>query len=224
MSQSFKICRTLKLKEVSILNNTNKQKGFIPLVALAVIAALGVGGAGTVAAARGSVPGDVLYPVKEATEALQVVTAFSPEGKAAVHLAIANKTEAELNKLQAKSASADKIQKAAQKIADNDKEAEDETNQAKAAGKDVSNLTSLLQGNLERHEAVLQRVMNQVPDQAKDAIEKAIQNSQKGLTNAIQQQTRTREEEGSGSGKAENDSDPTEHPSGKPSVTPGRAR
>ena len=54
-----------------------------------VLAVVG-GGAGTVAAASGSLPGDALYPVKRATEEVRLAFQFSQEGKAKLHVAYAD--------------------------------------------------------------------------------------------------------------------------------------
>ena len=47
-------------------------------------------------------------------------------------------------------------------------------------GKDVSELTKLIQESLGRHQQVLQELIDKVPEQSKEAIQKALENSQTG--------------------------------------------
>lgn len=63
---------------------------------VAIVFALFVAGGGTVAAARGSMPDDLLYPVKLATEQVQLAFTFSSLGKAELHAKLADKRVAEI--------------------------------------------------------------------------------------------------------------------------------
>lgn len=176
----------------------NNQKGIIPLVVVAIVALIGLGSAGTVLASQNSLPGDTLYPVKSAVQSLQVAFAFSSDSKASEHLAIAEETLNELTALQDKGASADTLQLAAQKISENDSEAQDEVDQAKSDGKDITELIAKLQSNLDRQQSILQSVLNKAPEQAKASIQSALEHSRRGLENAIQEQNK---KESSDSGK-----------------------
>lgn len=217
--------------KVSVQKIYSSQQGFVPLVILAIVGLVGIGGTTTAAvASQGSIPGDVLYPVKEVTENVRLTTALDNVSKAKTHLAIADEKLNELEKLQARGASADKIVKALEKMEANKQKADEETEKAQAEGKDVEELVAKLQANLERQQAVLIKVLDQVPEQAKEAIQRALENSQRGLNKAIEMQNREKgmPEDAKQSGK------PPDMPTnsatsggkpadvGKPSNTPAR--
>ncbi len=68
-------------------------------VAASLVAALVLGGAGTVAAAGGAVPGDPLYPVKEFREEARLWFARSPEAKVAIYSRLVKERAKELRTL-----------------------------------------------------------------------------------------------------------------------------
>jgi len=68
-------------------------------VALAVILALLLAGGGTVMASSDSLPGDVLYPVKTATEKVQAFFTFGDEAKANLHIKFAERRGKEIELL-----------------------------------------------------------------------------------------------------------------------------
>jgi hypothetical protein len=72
-------------------------------VALAAVLALVAAGGGTVAAASGSLPGDVLYPVKTATEKVERFLSFGDEAKASFHIKMAERRLEEIESLIEKS-------------------------------------------------------------------------------------------------------------------------
>lgn len=85
------------------------QQGLALAVLLIVSTAVTLGGTTAVIASQESIPGDVLYPVKETVENVQLMGALSDEGKAKVHLSIAKGKISEIEKLNSRRASADKI-------------------------------------------------------------------------------------------------------------------
>lgn len=178
----------LNIGEMTNSKSNYLQRGVIPLVVLALLAVVGVGGAATVVS-RGSIPGDILYPVKETTENVRVATAFSDESKAKVHLAIADEKLNEIEKLEARGKSADKIIAATERLEKNQGKAIEKLEKAQSEGKDVSAIALRLQSNLERQQSVLARVLEKVPEQAKAAIQRAMENSQGGLIKAQEMQT-----------------------------------
>lgn len=121
-----------------------------------------VGGAGTVFAAQSSLPTDTLYPVKQASE--QTLLGLTPSPwKGEVALAIADRRADELKKLitlgknnQIATAVADYAQSIKQV------EATDNVPQ------------SVIDAHVAIHQQVLNQVLQQVPNQAKPAIEHAI--------------------------------------------------
>ena len=179
----------LNIGEMTNSKSNYLQRGVIPLVVLALLAVVGAGGAATVVS-RGSIPGDILYPVKETTENVRVATAFSDESKAKVHLAIADEKLNEIEKLEARGKSADKIIAATERLEKNQGKAIEKLEKAQSEGKDVSAIALRLQSNLERQQSVLARVLEKVPEQAKAAIQRAMENSQRGLIKAQEMQTK----------------------------------
>lgn len=63
---------------------------------VAIVLAIFIAGGSTVAAAGGSMPDDLLYPVKLATEQVQLAFTFSSLGKAELHAKLADKRVAEI--------------------------------------------------------------------------------------------------------------------------------
>lgn len=167
------------------------QCGVIPVAVLALLAVIGVGGVATVASQK-SVPGDILYPVKETTENVRVATAFSDESKARVHLDIAEEKLNEIEKLGSKDKSADKILAASERVVKNQEKATEKIEKAQSEGKDIDTIVLKLQSNLERQQSVLARVLEKVPEEAKAAIQRAMENSQRGLINAQEMQTNSK--------------------------------
>lgn len=68
----------------------------------AAVLILIIGGTGTVAASRGSLPGDTFYPVKLASERMQLALEFSESDQAELHVAFAEKRARELSTLLAR--------------------------------------------------------------------------------------------------------------------------
>jgi len=87
-----------------------KEKRRLPLwswqwrwaLAVAVILALFLAGGGTVMASSDSLPGDVLYPVKMATEKVQAFFTFGDEAKANLHIKFAERRVKEIESLAGK--------------------------------------------------------------------------------------------------------------------------
>lgn len=160
------------------------QKGFAPLIALGVAGVVFAGGTGAVVASGNDVPGNVLYPVKQATESVKVAAAFGDESKARAHLDIADTKLNEVEQLVADQAPADKIDDALSQMEEARQKAQEKMEAARENGKDVEELQALFAENLERQQAVLAGVLEQVPEQAQGAIQRAIESSQRGLQEA----------------------------------------
>lgn len=164
------------------------QQGIAPLILVGLLALTIAGGAGTVYAVNHSLPGDLLYPAKQQLSNLQLLIALTPEDKASVRLKIADKKLKEIEKLQIKNASAEKIHQSVDALIKDTDLVEKEVEDLQAKNKDVSSLLERLRDNLERQQTVLERVAQQVPLSARTHIEDAIAASQEGLMKAIQQQ------------------------------------
>ena len=84
-------------------------------VAVSIILALVIAGSGTVAAAGNSLPDSPLYPVKLATETVQLKLAGTPLEKAELYAKLADKRVAELVKM-AEKGKPEQVQKVAQRL------------------------------------------------------------------------------------------------------------
>jgi hypothetical protein len=84
-------------------------------VAVSIILALVIAGSGTVAAAGNSLPDSPLYPVKLATETVQLKLAGTPLEKAEVYAKLADKRVTELVKM-AEKGKPEQVQKVAQRL------------------------------------------------------------------------------------------------------------
>ncbi|MDP2954041.1 MAG: DUF5666 domain-containing protein, partial [Chloroflexota bacterium] len=69
------------------------------VAAASIILSIVLGGAATAAASSGALPGDTLYPVKRATEEAGLAFQLSDKGKAALHLAYAERRSQEISVL-----------------------------------------------------------------------------------------------------------------------------
>lgn len=154
---------------------------------LAGVLATGLLGGGSAAAAQGSLPGEPLYGVKQATEGIRLAVARSDADKADLHLAFAERRASEAAEL-AQRGKSQEAHEAAEGYQKHVAAVEADLEQEKAHGKDVEKLVAKFQEHLERHEATMTRVLDQVPDQAKEAIQQAMEVSRRGQETAPGQQ------------------------------------
>ncbi len=107
-----------------MITNREEKRGFgfrlswqprFATVAITIILALVIAGSGTVAAASNSLPDSPLYPVKLATETVQLQLADSPLEKAELHSKFADNRVAELVKM-AEKGKADQVEKLASRL------------------------------------------------------------------------------------------------------------
>lgn len=101
-----RVVRSRLLSAVSLENAKGKERRFPMMgwqrgwaVALAVILAIAVVGGGTVTASSGSLPGDVLYPVKTTAEKVQAFFTFGDEANARFHMKVAERRLREMESL-----------------------------------------------------------------------------------------------------------------------------
>ncbi len=167
----------------------------MPALIIAIVIGLTVAAGGGVAyAGHDALPGEALYPVKQAVETFQVGLAQSTKAKAEAHLAIADTKLPEVEQ-QAKQAGPKDIRTAAEHRGI-DQRATDKA--VRETGKDVDAIVARLEANSERQQATLKKVLDNAPDQAKGALEHALQMSHRGLQNAIAQQSKSGKPEGTG--------------------------
>jgi len=141
--------------------------------ALATLMIFLLGGTGTVFAAQSSLPSDTLYPVKTASE--QTLLAIAPpSSRGQVALMIADRRANELKRLNALGRN-NQIPNAVSAYERSIKQVQD-----------VDHLPQeVIDQHLATHQEVLNEVLQKVPEQAKPAIEKAIDasNNARGKTN-----------------------------------------
>ncbi len=130
-------------------------------------------------------PDSAFYFLKGWWEGIRMFFTFRATSKAKLHLDYAEERLAEMNKLaeQNKNDYMNQLQGnynyhlgKAEEIIDN----------LEKDGKDVSELVQKLAEHTIRHQAVLLRVLEKVPEQAKDAIQKALEKSKQGQEKAAQ--------------------------------------
>lgn len=181
--------------------------------AAAVVLAAAIGltllSATAVAASANALPGQALYPVKRGAERVGLMVRFDRAGKARLHLEFAERRLAELSELLAARRSGEDVDVGAAMRAYNDQVARVENDVAAAAlGRDFEALLAHVQAQLQKHVDTLTDLRdNQVPEQARDAIQKAIDNAETARSRA-------------GHGGAASDGGPKDH--GKPEDTPGK--
>lgn len=186
------------------LKNTMKIKYAIPAIAGIIILALG----GTGFAAQNSLPNDTLYPVKIAIEKVELaISSLGGNHKAEIKLKHALKR---LEEVQALIEEHQKDGVIEEEEENEEMEAsetlEEQTEEAIKASDEEENIDKKariiekLERLTERHQEVLQRVYDKVPEQAKNAIEHAMEMSEKGHLRAIEalQKTHVNKEKGEG--------------------------
>jgi len=133
----------------------------------------------------GLLPDHPLVVFQDFFERLQVFFAFTPETRARVHIQLAEKRLAELN-LAMEQNKTNLVPHLSEKFEKELNETEDEVNSAESEGKNVTELAEHVAAETYKHILVLQRVLNKVPDKAKESIEHAIEKSSHGHENAVE--------------------------------------
>lgn len=141
--------------------------------ALLIVLLLLIATGGTVAAASDSLPGDTLYPVKIATENVQMAFTLSDTGKANLQTRFASRRIGEMERI-ADGGNPALINELAQRFENHLSKIEDLS--AKIRQGDIKNLDALKKQVTYRYgrdTAVMQRVEQRAPQRAKQAIEHA---------------------------------------------------
>jgi len=160
-------------------------QGFAPLLIVGLVALLGVGGAGVAAVADGARPGDALDGVDQAVEGLRRSLTTSPEARARLEADLATERINEAASLAAENRT-QHVQQALDRYATHLNAAQQKAAEAKLNGKDTEEVQQILAENVLRHQDVLLGVYDQVPEQAQPAIERALENSQRGYNAALE--------------------------------------
>lgn len=129
-------------------------------------------------------PDSPFYFLKTWLEEIQEFITLNPTSKAELQLKLANKRLVEAQKL-AEKGKTELAQKLLDKFRERIEKAAKKTEEAEDKGKNVDELVAKLQANSLRQQEVLLKVYEKVPEQARDSILQAMENSKKGLANAI---------------------------------------
>ena len=143
---------------------------------LAVILALVLASAGTAIAAQNSMPGDPLYPVKRVTERLGLLVVRDLPGKTHLRLEFTRRRAEEIEALYDKGQ--DVEEGILTELATETEETLEEIEVAPEGNREP--LFEKLVDLTERQQEVLQRVYDRVPEQAKPALERALEVSSRG--------------------------------------------
>ncbi len=158
-------------------------------IIVAIVLAVSALGGGTVYASQGSLPGDVLYPVKLGTEQVRLVVATSDTAKAELYLTFANSRIEEMTTL-AERGRPEKVNIAVNGYDKAIAMAIEKLEEASGKGLDTTELSELVAVATSEHLSGLDKVMDimdivPVPQEAKDAIARAKGVSMNGYENAI---------------------------------------
>lgn len=150
--------------------------GWIPrwaVAAVSVVFVLLLAGTTTVAASSDALPGDPLYPVKTATETVQMKLTFSQEGKARLQARLAERRAWEMARL-AESGRTERLRTVAARFGDHLAGIEALAAEIEATSPDDGERTAALRetlyANMDRDLALLERAEEKAPPGAAEAI------------------------------------------------------
>ena len=172
-------------------------------------------GGGVARAADRAVPGDALYGLDTALESAQLRLATSPEQALALRLA---HTEERLQEAEQLARAGDTTHLAAALSAYGATVAH--LGQAGTTLQNDETLNDLINTELSRHEARLQQIAAQVPEQAQPGIERALQNATRNQNRVLQQ---TQDSPPEDAGPPENVPGNAPDDAGPPDDVPGKA-
>ncbi len=154
-------------------------------IIVAVVLAISALGGGTAYASQGSLPGDVLYPVKLSTEHVRVAFAGGDTDKAELYLTFANSRVEEMTAL-AERGRPEKVNIAVNGYDEAMAMATQKMEAASGKGLGIADISELVAEATSKHISTLEdEVYDKVPDEAKPAIQKAIDVSANGQGNAL---------------------------------------
>ncbi len=170
-----------------------------------------LGSSAAVAASSSALPGDALYGVKRAVERVSLAMHRDPGSRAELQLQFA---VTRLGEVQLLVSGGEDPSEAVEGFEVALAGAEMEALHAVALGRDGEALLAHVQEMISKHIAVLEQVLDKVPDQAKDAIRRAIDNAQKAKDNVLKGR--------SGQGGKPDDVGPPATPPGQSGNPPGQ--
>lgn len=163
------------------------ENGSVGLIIIAAVSAVFIGGTATVFAADGSKPGDALYSIDLASESVREVFIFGDEAKTKFKFAQATERLEELEALRNDNASQDRLDEAADNYGAAIGEAANRLAEIAKSGGDINEaLASLVTEATSVHLDILAKVYENVPEQAKPSIEKAMASSEEGTEKSLE--------------------------------------
>ena len=156
--------------------------GRVRRVAVILAVVLALSGTGAVVAAQDSLPGDILYSVKRATEQLGLLVAPGSVRKADLHLEFTRRRTEEIERLGSKGQEIDEA--ILQDLAAETEGAMEEIEGAPQGRRE--GLLEKLVDLTERQQEVLQNLSEHVPPQAQPALLRAMEVSRRGHERAMQ--------------------------------------
>jgi hypothetical protein len=177
------VLRTDRASNVVIVPAVRHRGLRMGAISLVTGIALVLGAGSAVAASASALPGDALYGVKRASERISLAMHRDPVGRIALQLQHAS---IRLSEVEALIAAGGDPSEAIEGLEDALGGAELDALNAIALGKDSDALLAHVQEMISKHISVLNEVLAKVPDQAKDAIQKAIDNAEKAKANVQQ--------------------------------------
>ncbi len=157
-------------------------------LAVSLVLALLLAGGGTVVASASSLPDQPLYPVKLATERVQLAFARSAVTQARLEAKFADRRISELSQM-AEKGKVGKADEAAERLAEHlermGRIAEAQALRKKLKGREMAELRDLLARYAARHPAELQRVLPRVPPRARPIILHALRMSAQRYARAM---------------------------------------
>jgi len=170
-----------------------KKTFLIPLLALFLVA-------GTVSAQTedlpnaGMLPGNPFYFLETLSEGIGTFFTFGDIKKAERHLALASERLAEADALADKGDS-NRAEKATERYQERLDKALIKAEEAKTRGKNTDAVLEKIAEATVRHQAVLAEVYEKVSEQAKEAIQRAMENSARGHDTALNAVSREKQDE-----------------------------
>lgn len=166
----------------------------------------------------GLLPDSPMYFLKPLSEKVRGLFVFGEDSKALYSLTLADKRLSEAKALSDKGKN-DLASTTAEQAGIENENAQEHLAKAGTEGKDVTAIVERLTVNSAKQQAVLAKVLEKAPEQAKAAIQRAMEMSKRGLTKAQEMQTKEK-------GKPETTGKPDDvggpNGAGTPSGTPGK--
>jgi hypothetical protein len=158
------------------------------MVVAAILLVVVLAGSGTVAASSDSLPGDTLYPVKTATERVQMFFAFSDVAKAKLQAKFAGRRVQEMARL-AERGDIERLEGLAVRFKEHLARIEGLSDQIVAADSQnaakIAELEEILNRNMARDDAVLEAAYSEAPSSLRPAIQQARMRLMQGYQEAI---------------------------------------